>query len=141
DGLEREVAERARPIPALVPGLGRHAHRTRPRVELVPALEPDDAGDTVAGLAARLRVEEVRGERLHVVGAESEPLEARPRLVRMQSAPRASRDRRRSGAACGPDWPQPGARRPRGTACRCTSRSTRSTARGRSPAPPRARAG
>src|SRR5262249_2953754 len=102
DRLEREIAEGAGAVPALVARLHHDTVRARLRVELVPRREPGDARDAVPGLAPCVGVEEVRRERIDGLGAEAELREARPRLLRTQTAPPASRARRRSAAACGP---------------------------------------
>src|SRR6476660_6944234 len=93
DGLERQVAERALAVPALVTGRRLHPARPRGRVQLLPRLEPLDPREAVPEPATRLRVEEVRCQRLDVIGSEPELREPWPRLLRTQSPPPANRVR------------------------------------------------
>ena len=69
DRGQRQVAERAASLPALVARLGHDTLRARSRVEVGQAREPVDAREAVAGLAARLGVHEVVGQGLRVASA------------------------------------------------------------------------
>ena len=85
DRGQRQVAERAVAVPALVAGLGEEPSRPRVRVEVGQRLEPLDPREAVAELAAPLGVEEVLGERRR----------RRPRRSRARrSSPQAARLRR-----------------------------------------------
>ena len=88
--------------------------------------------------AATFRLEEVIRERLDVVGGEAERGEPRAGLLRLQSAARASRALRRSGASAGRGWRRQDDPPPRGTARRCRSLSRRSRGSARAPRPRRA---
>src|SRR5204862_4608866 len=84
-GLEREVAERAPAVPALVALLGDDPLRPRVRPQVGKRLEPLDSRVPVPELAAALGVVEVVEERLRVGLAEAEPAEPPQRLVRLQA--------------------------------------------------------
>src|SRR5207248_1574677 len=84
DRGERQVAERAAPLPALVTSLGDHALGLRARVETLQRLEPLDACEAVPTLAAPLGIEEVVGERPRVLVGEADRTEPSERIVRQE---------------------------------------------------------
>ena len=93
DRGERQVAERAGAVPALVLRLRDDALRARRRVELRPRLEPLDPREPVARLAVRLGGEEVVGEGLDVGSARKPSAASRGR-----ASSGRNRIRRRAGA-------------------------------------------
>src|SRR5207249_3632302 len=95
---EPEVAERAVPVPELVPGLRDDAPRLAGR-QLIPRLEPLDTREAVAELTAPLAVEEVGGERLHIVRVEAERGEPGTSVLRLH-APRRRASASRGDALC-----------------------------------------
>ena len=80
DRGQRQVAQRAAPLPALVAALCDDALGRRARVDVRQSLEPIHARETVAALAATFRVLEVIGKRLGVGGGEAESGQSRLEL-------------------------------------------------------------
>jgi hypothetical protein len=72
DGRERQVAERAAALPALVALVRDDPLRPRGRVQVGERRQPVDAREAVALLATRLGVEEVVGEDTRIALVESE---------------------------------------------------------------------
>ena len=62
DGCQRQVAEHAGAIPALIAGLGVQAHRPCVRLQVGQRFEPVDPCEPVSELAARLGVEKMSSE-------------------------------------------------------------------------------
>jgi hypothetical protein len=77
DSGEGQIAERAVPVPALVPRLGHEAPGLGLRIEVGQRAKPRDAPGAVPGAPAAVGVLEVVGERARVVVGEAE----RPDLV------------------------------------------------------------
>jgi hypothetical protein len=87
DRVQDEVAERAPSVPALEALVGEHALRPRGGIEL-DRLEPRDAGEPVAVLAAPFGVLEVGQEDIDGPGVEAEPAEPLARLLPRQPTSR-----------------------------------------------------
>ena len=75
DRRQRQVTERASPLPEIETGRRGGFPGTRPRIEVGKGLQPVDARNTVAGLAALLRIEKVVGQDAGVSGRETEAFE------------------------------------------------------------------
>src|SRR5205823_6410950 len=88
---QRQVAERAAAVPALVALLRDDSFRPSPGLEIAKRLQPLDPRVSVPALPAPLRVVEVLEERPRVGVAETEPAQPLERLVRPQASirPRA----------------------------------------------------
>ena len=72
DRRKRQVAERARAVPAFVARLGGNPDRSCGGIEARERLEPLDACQAMAGLPASLGREKVQRERLDVIAAKAE---------------------------------------------------------------------
>src|SRR5207253_10148693 len=75
DRGERQVAQRAAPLPALVTSLGDDALGLGAGVETLQRLEPLDPCEAVPTVAAPLGIEEVVGERSRILVGEAERAE------------------------------------------------------------------
>jgi len=62
DARQRDVTERAAPVPTLEADLGEYALRARRRIQIRKRREPLDPGDAVSAPPARVGVDEVIGE-------------------------------------------------------------------------------
>jgi hypothetical protein len=80
DRGQRQVTERAAPLPAFVTALCDDTFGLRTRVDVRQSLEPIHAGETVPTLAATLRILEVIRQGPCVVGGEAESGQARLEL-------------------------------------------------------------
>ena len=135
DRGERQVAERAVAVPALVAGLGDQPVGARVRLQVAERLEPVDPAEPVAELAARLGVEEVLGERRRVRLGEAEggdPL-LRPHgggWLPTRAAPAPTTKGSPISAGGGGARPDRRARRTRGSASRARPRSAAARGRG-----------